>query len=240
MIYEIDCYPDIGYMKYNKLFDCIVADPPYNKCIDDEFDNQWATDEEYLYWLTYRLQQFYKHLSEDGNLILYCKRQLEHKIKNILETIGFLEQRTIIWSRKRAFNSTRGKTLSSGYEPILWYSKSNNFIFNNIKIKPKQHLANRAEYKSGNLKNGICLSDVWDDIPALTHNSKEKVKHPTQKPLILSNRIIKQFSKREVFIPFAGSGSEIEACILNNRNYLATEKNKKFIKIINKRIEKYL
>ena len=29
--------------------------------------------------------------------------------------------------------------------------------------------------------SGISLSDVWTDIPALPHNAKEKVAHPTQK-----------------------------------------------------------
>ncbi len=236
-LFNIDCYPDVGYMKYNKLFDCIIADPPYNNCVREEFDNQWKNNEEYLYWLEIRIRQFSNHLTRDGNLILYCKRQLEHKIKNILDKY-LIEQRTIIWARKRAFNSTRGKTLSSGYEPILWYSKSNNFIFNNNnKVQPKKHLRNREEYKTGILKDGICLSDVWDDISSLPHNSKEKIKHPTQKPLKLSDRIIKYFSNEKVFIPFAGSGSEIEACILNKRKWLATEINKTYFELIKNRIK---
>ena len=41
-----------------------------------------------------------------------------------------------------------------------------------------------------------------------------------------------------MYIPFAGSGSEIVSCINNNRNYLATELNKSYIKeIIIPRIE---
>ena len=40
-----------------------------------------------------------------------------------------------------------------------------------------------------------------------------------------------------VYIPFAGSGSEIVSCINNNRNYIATETSKEYIEgIINKRI----
>lgn len=35
-----------------------------------------------------------------------------------------------------------------------------------------------------------------------------------------------------MYIPFAGSGSEIESCIRNNRNYVATELNDNYIKNI--------
>ena len=32
-----------------------------------------------------------------------------------------------------------------------------------------------------------------------------------------------------VYIPFAGSGSEIMSCIINNRNWIATELNREYI-----------
>ena len=32
-----------------------------------------------------------------------------------------------------------------------------------------------------------------------------------------------------IYIPFAGSGSEIESCIINNRSYIATEINNDYI-----------
>lgn len=72
---------------------------------------------------------------------------------------------------------------------------------------------------------------------------RKKVNHPTQKPLSICNRIIKASSNEEqiVYIPFAGSGSEIVSCINNNRNYIATETNKDYIdNIIMKRIEEII
>ena len=32
-----------------------------------------------------------------------------------------------------------------------------------------------------------------------------------------------------VYIPFAGSGTEIEACVRNDRQWIATEKKKEYI-----------
>ena len=59
-------------------------------------------------------------------------------------------------------------------------------------------------------------------------------KHTCQKPLSLSERLISIFSNEGdlVYIPFAGSGSEIVSCINNNRNYIATELNNDYIEDI--------
>ena len=63
---------------------------------------------------------------------------------------------------------------------------------------------------------------------------------PTVKAQGLCDRIIKSSSKEGdlVYIPFAGSGSEIVSCINNNRNYIATELNNDYIEeIIKPRIK---
>ena len=52
-----------------------------------------------------------------------------------------------------------------------------------------------------------------------------------QKPLKICDNIIKLGSNNNsiIYIPFAGSGSEIESCIRNNRKWIATEINKDYI-----------
>ena len=57
----------------------------------------------------------------------------------------------------------------------------------------------------------------------------------------ICDKIIKLGSNPDdlVYIPFAGSGSEIVSCINNNRNYIATELNNNYIEeIIKPRIDK--
>ncbi len=241
-LYNQDC---ITYKKTlpNECIDLIVADPPYYSTkIDEVGDGQWESEEEYLKWSRQYLTECARLLKHNGNLILYCSRQLSNDIQDILDKF-LIEQRVIIWARKRDKNNTRGKALSSGYEPILWYSKSDEFTFNQLKIPPDERLMKRPEYREGGrLADGVCLTDVWTDIPALPHNAKEKTSHKTQKPLKLCDRIVNLFSNEDdlVYIPFAGSGSEIESCIINKRNWIATEINDEYFNnIIIPRLNKY-
>ncbi len=239
MLYNEDC---LHYLTtHPQKFDLIVADPPYNNCVEAEWDNQWTDEASYLEWLEDRIKTFSAALTPTGNLILYCKRQFHHKIKIILDRY-LIERRSIIWVRRRMMDITRGKTLASGYEPILWYSKGEEYYYGSkaAKVPPKPHLRHRSEYqKGGRLENGVGLTDAWTDISALPHNSKEKTKHPTQKPAKLSERIIRIFSPPhgEVFIPFAGSGSELLACIQHDRQWTATELNPEYCTLVTSRLQ---
>jgi len=170
----------------DKYVDHIICDLPFYGVVKDDWDNQWKDEIEYIEWCRQVIIQYKRVIKDNGNLFLFTGRQYNRKISTILDEY-FNEKRIIIWSRKRNFNSTRGKALASGYEPISYYCNGLSGVFNNIKIKPE---SKRKEYTEGILKDGISLSDVWSDISALPHNSKEKLNHSTQKPLSLIERIV--------------------------------------------------
>ncbi len=242
MLFHSDCL-DFAKQQPEASYQLIIADPPYYGTLEANWDNQWKSEAEYLEWLKIRIAEFSRLLSQEGNLILYCKRQLLPQIHLICDAY-LKEQRIIVWVRRRNMDVTRGKTLASGYEPILWYSKSDGFIFNseNAKTPPEPHLRHRKEYqKGGRLEKGVGLTDAWVDIPALPQKSKKKTSHPSQKPLALSERIVNLFSLKEgkVFVPFAGSGSEIIACEKLGRKWDATELNTEYVDLINERLKNH-
>lgn len=75
--------------------------------------------------------------------------------------------------------------------------------------------------------NGIFgLSNVWSDIDFYVKNRR----HPSEKPVQLADRCVKVFSRENdlVYIPFAGSGNDIVACINNSRKWIATEVNEEY------------
>ena len=238
-IYNCDCIDEYNGMLTldEKYVDCIICDLPYFKVVKDDFDNQWKTEEEYLEWIDELIAQYDYILKPGGNIFLFTSRQLNRKICNILDKYGFEEKRIIIWSRKRGFNNTRGHALASGYEPIAYYTKPGGEpTFNNIKIKPD---TNRKEYTDGILKDGVCLSDVWTDIPALPHNSKEKTEHPTQKPVKLIERLIEIGTNEGdlVFDSCIGSGTTAVACINTNRDFIGFEKDANYYQIAKLRMD---
>ena len=219
------------------IVDCVIADLPYYKVVADEFDNQWKSADEYLDWVDEVLRKVDSVARDNANIILFASRQMMRQISNIaIDDIGWTDVRTIIWARKRGFNSTRGHALASGYEPILHFCKGDNGTFNNIKVKVE---SDRPEYTKGTLKDGVTLSDVWTDIPALPHNSKEKVAHPTQKPVKLMERIVSLYSNPDdLVLDFCmGSGSTGIACRRLGRKFIGIERDESFYEIARQRME---
>ena len=217
--------------------DHVVCDLPFYGVVDVDWDNQWKTEEEYIEWCRSLIIEYKRIIKPNGNIMLFTGRQYNRKIATILDE-HFNEKRIIIWARKRNFNSTRGKALASGYEPICYYCNGNDGIYNNIKLLVD---SKRKEYTEGFLKDGITLSDVWSDISALPHNSKERLPHKTQKPLKLIERIVLLISNEgDVILDnCCGSGTLGEACVLNNRNFIMIDKYEENYNIAKDRMYKY-
>lgn len=235
-LYNDDCISKMHDMfNSNQKVDHIICDLPYFQVVKNDFDNQWKSIDEYIEWLDKCFSVMNYVLKDGGNIILFCSRQNMWRVGMLLDGHNFKENRTIIWARKRGFNNTRGKALASGYEPILFWSKGKSSTFNSIKIKST---LDRPEYKTGTLKDGITLSDVWTDIPALPHNAKEKVDHPTQKPIKLMERIITLFTNEgDTVLDFCmGSGSTGVACKNLNRHFVGIEKDMNYFKIAKERL----
>lgn len=76
-------------------------------------------------------------------------------------------------------------------------------------------------------------------IPAVVSNSKEKVPHPTQKPVALLEYLIKTYTNEGdlVLDNACGSGSTCVACINTNRHYIGIEKEKEYYDISVNRVE---
>ena len=231
-----DCLKKLKELEDNSV-DHIITDWPFFGVVKEDWDNQWKDLDEYLVWARRVIVEYKRVIKESGNLAIFTGRQYNRHISQILDEY-FTEKRIIIWSRKRAFNSSRGTALSSGYEPICYYTNGDRGVFNTIKIKPN---TTRKEYTEGILKDGISLSDVWDDIPALPHNSKEKLKHPTQKPYKLIERLVLMLSNEDdtILDNFAGSGTLGEVCINTNRKYILIEKEEEYFDLIKNRLDKY-
>ena len=250
-IYNMDC---LEYMKTlsNESIDLIIADPPYYK-IHGEFDFIWDNVDEYIEWCKQWTLECKRILKPNGSFYIWGVMGYNNGFP-LVKLIDFLETNTdlrvINWITQR---NSRGRGTTKGYmrarEELVFMTKSKNYNWNNAYTNEKSNrkdLGANGKPRTNEFKR---CSDVWVDIAEASQSSKQRFKlsngesFPTVKAQGLCDRIIKSSSNENdlVYIPFAGSGSEIISCINNNRNYIATELNNDYIEeIIKPRIEECL
>jgi DNA modification methylase len=222
--------------------DLIIADPPYN--LGKNFGNksdQWDGASDWLEWSKQWIDECIRILKPTGSIFIYGIHHYICYIQCYLYEKNLKYRRQIIWHYENGFSGY--KTLNAFYEPILWFTKTDDFTYHEIRepYRSVKRLKNKITKNGKEWKpnpNGRLAGDVWS-FPTLAGKrfADERVDHPTQKPLVLCDRLIRHFSNEGelVFIPFAGSGSECVSCLASNRNFLATEINPAYIRIANKR-----
>lgn len=223
-IYLTNCLDRIKEIDGDSV-DFICIDPPYEIEYAD-WDNPNILNWQYLF------KEYHRILKNTGNLIIFQGWSNVSKTKEIGEKYFELKN-WIIWDRIKCRGAT--KNLASGREDILWFIKSDNYTFNKI--------YSNTPKKTGGMgnKNGQknrCLTNVWYDISPVPPWSPERVKHPTQKPLQLMERLVTIFSNQNDLIidSFCGSGTTCVAAKKLGRNFIGFENNEDYYKISLKRL----
>jgi len=218
----------------------VVADPPYNLKIDQEFGVplSYRDRDGWLKWSKEWIAEATRLLSPTGNLFVYGIHHFAAYIHVHLCDMGLTYRRQIIWHYENGWSRyTNGPACH--YEPILWFSRSPKSTFHPIREPYKSE----ARLKHKIIKNGKVWTphpegrlagDVWR-FPTLAGRrfEKEKVDHPTQKPLSLSMRIVEHFSNpgELVVVPFVGSGTECVAAKVLGRHFIGAELNPGYVAI---------
>ncbi|MCH9844827.1 MAG: site-specific DNA-methyltransferase, partial [Alphaproteobacteria bacterium] len=254
MLIHGDCLTELRKLKKNSI-DLIYLDPPFftqsmptlrNRDCSTEysFNDKWINIEAYIQYIKERLKLCKDVLKDTGSIFLHCDRSASHYLRGALDEIfGYNNfQSEIIWFYKRWSNSKKG--LLNSHQIIFFYSKTNNFKFNMIytNYSPTTNIdqifQKRARDKNGKTiykqnnnniellgeKKGVPLSDVWE-IPYLNPKAKERVGYPTQKPILLLERIIEIVTDKGdlVLDPFCGSGTTLVASQLMGRKFIGID-----------------
>jgi len=243
-IFNQDCIEGIKNLNPDSI-DLIVADPPYN--LNKNF-GKWDESKNKDIWLPWSkewLNECKRVLKPGGSIFVYGIHHYLCWLQCHMYEIGLKYRRQVIWYYENGFSGYKN-TLQAHYEPLLWFSKGDTYTYNEIRepYKSKERLKHKV-IKNGKVwtphADGRLAGDVWQ-FPTLAGRrfKDEKVDHPTQKPLSISERIIKHFSNEDelVLVPFAGSGSECVAAKKLNRNFIGFELNEIYIEIANQRLDK--
>ncbi len=223
-----DCFQELKNIP-NESVDVILTDPPYNI--------NYAKWDKFLN-ISQITSEWYRILKPNGVVFCFAGWSFVTKVISDFDK-RFMLNDWIIYDRVKG----RGckKRLVSTREDILWYVKSSKWCFN------KDLAYSTIKKKTAGLgkKNGRetrALSNVWTDISPIVPWSKERVNHPTQKPLQIIERIILVFSEQEftIFDPFMGSGTTGVACKKLNRNFIGIEISPEYFKIAEQRINQII
>ena len=226
-VYNEDCLSILKHLP-DESIDLIIADPPYYR-MKGGFDFAFQTEQEYLDWCISWVRECHRVLKPTGAFYCWGSGLMIDKLSvKVLDLFDWEKRNLIDWD----YATGRPGKATYRYETeFLWfYSKPLHRI---------NHDAIRIPYCPGQEKDkrknpkGKTCGNVWR-FPRISHNAKEATGHPTQKPEQLSERMILASSdpKDLVFIPFAGSGSEILACLKSKRDFIATEINPQYVKNI--------
>nr|QFG74100.1 MAG: DNA methylase [Megaviridae environmental sample] len=248
-----DCINGMKEIKSDSV-DIIIADPPYNigKDFGNDSDKQDMND--YLKWCDEWIAESIRILKPNGTLYIY----------GFSEILSFIHVRIPINTRWIIWHYTNKTTPSLNFwqrthESILCcYKEKPHFNRDDVrepytdvflknaagrtrKATPGRFSNGKKETTYKAHKNGALPRDVIK-ISALAGGAgkKERVNHPTQKPLALCEKLVKASKNGDdtlLVVPFAGSGSECVAAKNQNINFIGFEINPDYINLCQERLD---
>ena len=251
-IYNEDCITGMKNIESESI-DIVICDPPYNigKDFGNNSDKQKMQD--YLLWCDEWIKECIRILKPNGTLYIY----------GFSEILAFIRVRIDINVRWIIWHYTNKVTPSLNFwqrthESILCCYKEKP-VFNRDDVREpytdgflknaagKVRKSTKGRFSNGETEtvynaheNGALPRDVIK-ISALAGGAgkKERVDHPTQKPLELCEKLIKACKNGEhtkLVVPFAGSGSECIAAKKLDVEYIGFEINEEYVNLCNERL----
>ena len=256
VILKMDCIEGMKKLVDSSV-DIIIADPPYN--IGKNFGNDSDKQEmnKYLEWCDKWIEQGFRILKPKGTMFIYGFSEILAFIRVRIDLS--YNVRWLVWHYTNK-NTPTAKTWCRSHESILCCSKDKHPIFNRDDVREpytegfvknaagKTRKATKGRFSNGEKEtvykahaNGALPRDVIK-VSALAGGAgkKERVDHPTQKPLELCEKLIKSAIDKEnsnlIVVPFAGSGSECVASKKLGFNFIGYEINPEYVELCRKRI----
>jgi len=220
--------------------DVAFADPPFNlgKRYSGYHDKHETA--EYLSWCKEWLSEMVRITKQTGSIFV-------HNVPKWLIYFGsYLNEVAIFrhWIAWDAMGPPLGKTLLPNHYGILYYVKSEEFKFYDIRILHKRcrdcHyiLQDYGGKKNQMHQFGPLASDVWTDIHRIRHK-KRRDEHPCQLPIHLLERLLLMSSDEGDIIldPFIGTGTTAIAAKKLGRKFIGIDIDPKYVEIANRKLE---
>lgn len=245
----------------------IVSSPPYN--IGKEYENDHKMSlQDYLDWLDPIIEKLCSKVTDNGSICWqvgnYVSKgevyPLDFHFYQYFRNQGFRLRNRIIWTFNFGLHAT--SRFSGRYETLLWFTKSDDYVFNLDPIRVPQLYPGKTHSKSKGAKagkpsgnpRGKNPSDFWEfsadeafsemplwTMPNVKANHPEKTIHPCQFPIELAERCVLAFTNEgdTVLDPFAGVGTSLIASLKHGRFAVGIDKDPTYVALAEERIEKF-
>lgn len=244
-IHQLDVIDFLKCEVNDESVDLAIVDPPYNLGLSDW--DSFADHDDFLKFSFNWMELLIPKIKQTGSLYVFNTPFNAAHFLPFLVSQNMIFQNWIVWDKRDGFSANKRKYVN-GQETILFFTKSNEYVFNYDDIRLPYQSTERMRYaeKSGILKNGkrwypnpkgkLC-TEVWH-FSSERHKRKEngktiKMPHLTPKPLDMIMRIIKASSNEGdlVLDCFMGSGTTAIASKQLNRNFIGCENNSEYYKL---------
>jgi len=242
-----DCIKILDKFK-DESIQIIITSPPYN--IGKDYEKKVALSD-YLKWQSDVVEKCAMKLKDEGSIFWQVGNYVNNGVVAPLDILLYpifdrlkLKLRNrIIWTFGHGLHCSR--RFSGRHEAILWFTKSDNYVFNLDPIRIPQKYPEKKYYKGPNKGKYSCNplgknpSDVWNITNVKAHHP-EKTSHPCQFPEELVRRIILSCSNQGdvVFDPFLGSGTTVVVANKLKRIGVGCDVVKDYVNIARARLAK--
>ncbi len=229
-----------------EAFRLIVTSPPYN--IGKEYEKKLKLDS-YLAQQAEVIRECVRCLSPQGSICWqvgnYVDRgsiiPLDTVLYPIFTELGLRMRNRVIWHFEHGLHCS--KRFSGRYETIIWFTKSDDYVFNLDPVRVPQKYPGKKHFKGPKAGTYSCNplgknpGDLWV-IPNVKSNHVEKTEHPCQFPVELIERLVLSLTNEGdwVFDPFLGTGTAVVAAIRHGRRGAGAETFPKYVELARARI----
>lgn len=127
-IQNMDCVEGLKKLP-DKTVDLIIADPPYFKTINEEWDFKWRTEEDYLEWAETWIKELSRVVKTNCSFWLFGYVKILSKLLPIIEKYGFVfRQQIIVYKGMRSISGRKTSTYKmfpTTTESIFFFVKNN-------------------------------------------------------------------------------------------------------------------
>jgi adenine-specific DNA-methyltransferase len=231
----------------DETFRLIVTSPPYN--IGKEYEKKLELDT-YLNQQAQVIRECVRCLSSRGSICWQVGNYvdggaiipLDTALYPIFRELGLRMRNRIIWHFEHGLHCSR--RFSGRYETIIWFTKSDDYVFNLDPVRVRQKYPGKKYFKGPKAGKYSCNplgknpGDLWV-IPNVKSNHVEKTDHPCQFPVELVERLVLSLTEEDDWVldPFLGTGTTIVAAVRHGRRAAGAETVPRYVSLAKERIE---